>query len=180
MTERSSDVIVGGGGMVGLTLALALAQGGLKVVVCDPVPPKALLDAGFDGRVSALSYSSLRMFEALGVWPRLESDAQPIKDILVTDAPLGGAPSPFSLHFDSDEIGRPMGAIAENRHIRRALFDALDAQKNITLIAPAALTGLEEAGRGIVASLSNGDKISASLAVAADGRESPMRDEMGL
>jgi 2-octaprenyl-6-methoxyphenol hydroxylase len=166
--------------MVGLTLALALAQGGVKVAVCDPVPPKALLDAGFDGRVSALSYSSQRMFEALGVWPLLESDAQPIKDILVTDAPKDGAPSPFSLHFDSEEIGRPMGAIAENRHIRRALFAALDAQKNIMLIAPAALIGLEDESGKIIATLSNGEKISASLAVAADGRDSPMRDEMGL
>jgi 2-octaprenyl-6-methoxyphenol hydroxylase len=178
--SKQADVIVGGGGMVGVTLALALAQGGLKVVVCDPVPPKTALDAKFDGRVSALSYSSQRMFEALGVWPRLEKDAQPIKDILVTDAPLGGAPSPFSLHFDSNEIGRPMGAIAENRHIRRTLFEALDAEKNITLIAPAALTGLDDKGGKIVASLSNGEKVSASLAVAADGRESPMRDEMGI
>ncbi|HUB85458.1 MAG TPA: FAD-dependent monooxygenase [Rhizomicrobium sp.] len=177
---KQTDVIVGGGGMVGLTLALALAQGGLTVTVCDPVAPKALLDAAFDGRVSALSYSSQRMFEALGVWPLLEKDAQPILDILVTDAPQGGTPSPFSLHFDSDEIGRPMGAIAENRHIRRALFAALEAQENITLIAPAALTGLEEEGGRIIATLSNGEKISASLAVAADGRDSPMRDEMGL
>ena len=178
--ERHCDVIVGGGGMVGLTLALALAQGGLKVVVADPVPPEALLDAGFDGRVSALSYSSQRMFEALNVWPLLEKYAQPIRDILVTDAPLGGRPSPFSLHFDSDEIGRPMGAIAENRHIRRALLEALDAESNITLIAPAALTGLDYRGSRIVASLSNAEEISAQLVVAADGRDSPMRDEMGL
>src|ERR1700744_408422 len=130
MATQDFDVVIGGG-MVGLTLALALAQGGLKVAVCDPVPPKAALDAGFDGRVSALAYSSQRMFEALGVWDLLKADAQPIRDILVTDAPLGGAPSPFSLHFDSGEIGRPMGAIAENRHIRRALFAALEAQKNI-------------------------------------------------
>jgi 2-octaprenyl-6-methoxyphenol hydroxylase len=180
MVERSTDVVVGGGGMVGLTLALALAQGGLTVAVCDPVSPKALLDAGFDGRVSALSYSSQRMFQALDLWPLLEAHAQPIKDILVTDAPLAGAPSPFSLHFDSGEIGRPMGAIAENRHIRRALFAAIDAQKNITLIAPAALTGLEETQCGITATLSNGDTIRAQLAVAADGRDSPMRDDMGL
>ncbi|HEY5337748.1 MAG TPA: FAD-dependent monooxygenase [Rhizomicrobium sp.] len=180
MTERVSDVIVGGGGMVGLTLALALAQGGLKVAVADPVPPTTLLDAGFDGRVSALSYSTLRMFEALDVWPLLQDKAQPIKDILVTDAALGGAPSPFSLHFDSEEIGRPMGAIAENRHIRGALFAALEAQPNITLIAPAALTALEETFGAIVASLSNGDTMRAQLAVAADGRDSPMRNEMGL
>jgi 2-octaprenyl-6-methoxyphenol hydroxylase len=178
--SRQTDVVIGGGGMVGATLALALAQGGLKVIVVDPVPPAAATDAKFDGRVSALSYSSQRMFQALGVWPQLEKDAQPILDILVTDAPLGGAPSPFSLHFDSSEIGRPMGAIAENRYIRRCLFDALDAEKNITLIAPAAMTGLEEQGGKIVASLSNGETSSASLAVAADGRESPMRDEMGL
>jgi 2-octaprenyl-6-methoxyphenol hydroxylase len=178
--SRQTDVVIGGGGMVGATLALALAQGGLKVIVVDPVPPAAATDAKFDGRVSALSYSSQRMFEALGVWPKLQKDAQPILDILVTDAPLGGAPSPFSLHFDSSEIGRAMGAIAENRHIRRCLFDALDAEKNITLIAPAAMTGLEDEGGKIVAALSNGEKISASLAVAADGRESPMRDEMGL
>jgi len=178
--KRDADIVIGGGGMVGTTLALALAQGGLKVVVCDPVPPAAATDAKFDGRVSALSYSTQRMFEALGVWPRLAKDAQPILDILVTDAPLGRTPSPFSLHFDSDEIGRPMGAIAENRHIRRALFEALEAEKNITLIAPAAMTGLTEDGARITASLSNGDEVMASLAVAADGRESPMREEMGI
>src|ERR1700691_1902176 len=129
---RETDVIVGGGGMVGLTLALALAQGGLKVVVADPAPASAMLDAKFDGRVSALSYSSVRMLEALGVWEALAPDAQPIHDILVTDAGLGRAPSPFSLHFDSVEIGRPMGAIAENRHIRGALFAALDRAKDIS------------------------------------------------
>jgi 2-octaprenyl-6-methoxyphenol hydroxylase len=174
------DVIVGGGGMVGLTLALALAQGGLKVAVCDPVPASALTDAHFDGRVSALSYSSVRMFEALGVWDDLEQHAQPIEDILVTDASLGGTPSPFSLHFDSDELGQPMGYIAENRFIRSALYAAADKAKNISLIAPAALTALEAGAAKVTASLSNGERIVVSLAVAADGRESPMREEMGL
>ena len=177
---KQTDAIVGGGGMVGLTLALALAQGGLKVVVADPVPAKAALDAGFDGRVSALSYSTVRMFRALDIWPHLQTDAQPINDILVTDAPLGETPSPFSLHFDSAEIGQPMGAIAENRHIRRALFAALDKQPGITLISPAALTGLDVSDASIEASLSNGETVRAQLAVAADGRDSPMRDEMGI
>ncbi|HWD49661.1 MAG TPA: FAD-dependent monooxygenase [Rhizomicrobium sp.] len=177
---KQTDVIVGGGGMVGLTLALALAQGGLKVVVVDPVPVSTALGASFDGRVSALSYSTVRMFRALDIWPHLEAAAQPINDILVTDAPLGGTPSPFSLHFDSAEIGQAMGAIAENRHIRRALFAALDEQPNITLISPAALTGLDVSTAAIEASLSNGENVRAQLAVAADGRDSPMRDEMGL
>jgi len=178
--KHEADVIVGGGGMVGLTLALALAQGGLKVIVADPVPPSAALDAGFDVRVSALSYSSGRMLDALGLWENLRADAQPINNILVTDAALDGAPAPFSLHFDSAEIGQPMGHIVENRHIRRALFAGVEASKNVSLIAPAALTRLDAAPNGIIADLSNGDSVHAKLAVAADGRESPMREQMGL
>jgi 2-octaprenyl-6-methoxyphenol hydroxylase len=178
--KPKTDVVIAGGGMVGMTLALAMAQGGLKVIVVDPVPQKAALDERFDGRVSALAYSSVRMFEALGVWPDLEPDAQPINDILVTDAELGKAPSPFSLHFDHREIGRPMGVIAENRHIRRALFAAVARAKSITLRSPAALTGLEDRGHAMAAELAGGEGIDAPLVVAADGRESPMREHMGL
>lgn len=166
--------------MVGATLALALAQGGLKVTVVDPVQQKAALDEKFDGRVSALAYSSVRMFEALGVWPELEPNAQPIHDILVTDAELDRTPSPFSLHFDHREIGRPMGVIAENRHIRRALFAALGRSKSITLRSPAAVSDLVVHGAHIAAELDGSNTVEARLAVAADGRESPMRERMGI
>jgi 2-octaprenyl-6-methoxyphenol hydroxylase len=175
-----TDVVIAGGGMVGMTLALALAQGGLKVTVVDPVPQKAALDEKFDGRVSAISYSSVRMFEALGIWPDLEADAQPINDILVTDAGLGGAPSPFSLHFDHREIGRPMGVIAENRHTRRALFAAVARTQAVTLRSPAALSDLDDRGPTMTAILSDGEKIDAALVVAADGRESAMRERIGI
>ncbi|MBU6471315.1 MAG: FAD-dependent monooxygenase, partial [Alphaproteobacteria bacterium] len=177
---REVDVVIGGGGLVGLSLGLALAQGGLKVAVADPVTPEQALAADFDGRVCALSYSSVRMLEALAVWPHLAADAQPIENILVTDARLGEKPSPFSLHFDAAEIGQPMGYIAENRHTRRALFAAAEGQKNLTYLAPAAVTGLTaEAGR-ITAHLSDGHTVHAKLAVAADGRPSPMREAMGI
>ncbi len=177
--KHETDVIIGGGGMVGLTLALAFAQGGLKVIVADPVAAKTALDEAFDGRVSALSYSSVRMLQALGLWDDLAADAQPINDILVTDAGLGRAPSPFSLHFDSAEIGQPMGHIAENRHIRRALFAGVARQPLVTPVTTA-LANLETVPNGILAELSNGDSVHAKLAVAADGRESPMREQMGI
>lgn len=178
---KNCDVIIGGGGMVGLSLAIALAKGGLDVVVADPVPQSAALDAKFDGRVCALSYASVRMFEALGVWEHLKSDAQPINDILVTDAKLGRAPSPFSLHFDAAEAhADALGHIVENRHTRRGLFAVADTLANLRLVAPAALTNLKSDAAGITASLANGESIRARLAVAADGRESPMRELMGL
>lgn len=178
---KNCDVIIGGGGMVGLSLAIALAKGGLDVVVADPVPQSAALDAKFDGRVCALSYASVRMFQALGVWEHLRSDAQPINDILVTDAKLGSAPSPFSLHFDAAEAhADALGHIVENRHTRRGLFAVADTLSNLRLVAPAALTNLKSDAAGITASLANGESIRARLAVAADGRESPMRELMGL
>ena len=176
-----TDIVLAGGGMVGLTLGLALAQGGLKVAIAEPMPVGVQTDTKFDGRVSALAYAAIRLFRALGVWPHLEGQAQPINDILVTDGKLGGAPSPFSLHFDAAELGETaLGCIAENRHIRLALFAAAEKEKNLTIHWGAALTDIAIDAHGIDATLSDGRKIRARLAVAADGRQSPMRDLMGL
>jgi 2-octaprenyl-6-methoxyphenol hydroxylase len=180
MDVRETDVVIGGGGMVGLTLALALAQGGLKVVVADPMPEAALTDAKFDGRVSALAYASVRMYQALGVWPDLEANAQPIDDILVTDAKLDRAASPFSLHFDHREIGEPLGRIVENRHIRMALYKCAKADANIEVLSPAAVGALSHDPAHIVAVLSTGQSVRARLAVAADGRDSALRAAQGI
>src|ERR1700742_4795438 len=176
----TSDVIIGGGGMVGLTLGLALAQGGLKVAVADPLPKSTVTGTAFDGRVSALAYAAIRMYRALGVWEHLGPHAQPIEDILVTDGAPGKAPSPFSLHFDGAEAGTPLGHIAENRHIRAALFAAVEKTPNLELISPAALSDLVADAHAITATLSDGETITARLAVAADGRESAMRERMNI
>jgi 2-octaprenyl-6-methoxyphenol hydroxylase len=84
------------------------------------------------------------------------------------------------LHFDSSELGGPMGYIAENRFIRAAQFAALEGQTGIALISPAALVDLKREENGIQGTLSNGDVVRAKLAVAADGRESPMREQQGI
>jgi len=175
------DVIVGGGGMVGLALGVALAQGGLKVAVVDPIAKTAALEPRFDGRVSALAYATVRMFSALGLWRHLEAHAQPIHDILVTDGRPDGKISPFSLHFDATEIDtKALGVIAENRHIRSSLFAVAASLPNLDYVAPAALSDLKIETGGVAATLSTGSKRTASLCVAADGRDSPMRDLMGL
>jgi len=175
-----ADVIIAGGGFVGMSLALALARLGLAVIVIDPVAAAIALTERFDGRVSALSYASLRMFRALGVWDALALHAQPIEQILVTDAGLGRPASPFSLHFDGGEIGGPLGVIAENRAIRYALYGAVAATAQIRVIAPASVTALTTDGPAITVRLSTGEALTARLAVAADGRDSRARDEMGI
>jgi 2-octaprenyl-6-methoxyphenol hydroxylase len=176
-----ADVVVSGGGMVGLSLGLALAQGGFRTVVADMAPLSAQLEPEFDGRVSALAYASIRMYRALGVWEALEKDAQPIREILVTDGAPGRAASPFSLHFDSAEVGAPqLGAIVENRHIRAALQGKAQSEKNLTLISPAAVKSISTAAGGVQTLLGNGQNVAAQLAIAADGRVSPLRDAAGI
>jgi 2-octaprenyl-6-methoxyphenol hydroxylase len=84
------------------------------------------------------------------------------------------------LHFDHRELGAPLGYIAENRHIRQALFAASRTAPNLKLVAPAALLALEADASGIDARLANGASVRARLAVAADGRDSPIRAFMGI
>lgn len=178
---KNVDVLVCGGGMVGLTLGLALAQGGLTTLVADVMPVPASLAPQFDGRVSALAYASVRMLSALKVWPGLEHDAQPIREILVTDGKAGKPASPFSLHFDAAEVGAPqLGAIAENRHIRTALHGAVQAAPNLQLLAPASVKSLTPDDGGVVAAFADGTQVRAKLAVAADGRDSPLRAQAGI
>jgi 2-octaprenyl-6-methoxyphenol hydroxylase len=175
-----TDVAIAGGGMVGLTLALALAQGGLRVVVADPLTADQVLDERFDGRVSALAFATVRMLRALGLWEALLKDAQPINDIVVTDGELGGRPSPFSLHFDHREIGEVLGYIVENRHIRRALLRAVAAQGAVTFLPGTAANGFAVAESASTLSLSDGRRIESPLTVAAEGRESQLRDSQGI
>jgi 2-octaprenyl-6-methoxyphenol hydroxylase len=179
--SRNTDVMIAGGGMVGLPLALALAQGGLSVVVADAAPPSAALDPDFDGRVSALAYASVRMLTALGVWEGLAPHAQPIREILVSDGKADAPASPFSLHFDAGELdAASLGHIAENRHIRRALHESVARQTNLTLLAPASVTSLAADAGAVTARLADGGTVGARLVIAADGRASPLRGQMGI
>ena len=115
--------------MVGLPLGLALAQGGLKIVVADAAPPAKVLDANFDGRVSALAYASVRMLAALGVWERSGAPC-PADPRNPGDRRQGGpAGLAFLAAFRRRRKSAPtaLGHIAENRHIRAALYGAVDA-----------------------------------------------------
>jgi 2-octaprenyl-6-methoxyphenol hydroxylase len=181
MTMRKVDVLISGGGMVGLTLGLACAQGGLKTLIADTAAPATVLAPRFDGRVSALAYASVRMLRALGVWEGLKDHAQPIREILVTDGKLASATSPFSLHFDSAEVGaEALGYIAENRHIRTALYDTVARAANLELLAPATAKNVTTENGGAVVTLADGSQVACALVIAAEGRESRLRAGMGI
>lgn len=181
MTQRpDSDILIVGGGLAGLPLALACAQGGLTVTVVDALDPATATGAEFDGRVSAIAFASCRMFDRLGVTKHLQGQMQPINDIMVSDGRVREGASPFFLHFDHKEIGdEPLGHLIENRHTRIALQKAVADEPRIRLIAPESVAHIDYGSR-VTATLGNGGKVTARLCFAADGRGSRTRQAAGI
>ena len=174
--ETTLDLLVIGGGFSGLALAIAVNRAGLKTAVVDHAAPREVLSAGFDGRTCALADTSVRIFEALDVWPRMAAAASPINDIRVTDGH-----SPLFLHYDHREVGdRPFGHVVENLIIRRALYHQLEQCCHATREAPASVESLHFSKDSVMARLDNGRYLRAALAVAADGRRSQTRQSAGI
>jgi 2-octaprenyl-6-methoxyphenol hydroxylase len=170
------DVVIVGSGLVGGTLAVALAEAGLDVALIDRLAPVAQTDETFDGRASAIALAPQRMLQAIGVWERLADHATPILDIRVADAN-----SRLFLHYDSTEVGTPaLGYMLENRHIRAGLFDAIAGHANIRLIAPAEVVDVDTTPTRARVQLANGDAIDAALVIGADGRMSRIREHAGI
>ena len=170
------DVLIVGGGMVGLTLAAALGGAGLAVGVVDRAAMEATTDPGFDGRASAIAAGSRAVLDAIGVWPAMARHAAPILEIRVSDGS-----SPLFLHYDSRDLGDgPLGHIVENRHIRRALLDRLAALDTVRIIGGRGVVANDRAALGAAALLDDGTRLTSRLIVAADGRHSPLRRDAGI
>src|SRR6185503_3943264 len=103
MNEKRFDLAVVGAGLNGSLLALAAGEAGLDTALIDRVPLASLTEAGFDGRTTAITYTSQRLFKALGVWDELSARAEAILDIRISDAGHDGRASPLFLHFDHRE-----------------------------------------------------------------------------
>lgn len=188
--EFDGDVIVLGGGLAGQALALALDQAGLSCAVVDTLPFETQLEPSFDGRASALAYTSMRMLDALGAGARLRPHAQRIEDIIVADGRphdgmRPGGPGPFTLHFDRREIapddaGEPLGWMAENRHSRLAMSETILSRPSIRVFAPAKGGRWERRDGGIDLHLDGGRVLRGRLLAACDGKFSRARAQAGV
>lgn len=169
------DVLVSGGGLVGLTLAIALARHGVAVAVVDPADPAETMAPGFDGRVSAIASASWRMFEALGIADHLAGRTCPIDRIWVSEG-LG----PGALDFAPDPEDGALGYMIENRALRQALEAAAASVPGITRFQPDRIVSAERGAHRVSARLAGGAQVEASLLVAAEGRRSPTRELAGI
>ena len=173
--ERT-DVIILGGGLTGLALAAALDSSGLAAAVVDPVDPTAWADAAFDGRTSAVSSSSRRMFDATGVSDHLAEPGCPIRTIKVADGLAPGALA-FEPPQGDDE---PLGWMHENRHLRAALLARAEAGASIALHWRSRAAAVDRGEHGVTVRLDDGRVLAAPLLVAAEGRNSPAREAAGI
>jgi 2-octaprenyl-6-methoxyphenol hydroxylase len=183
-----ADVIIAGAGITGATLGLALASAGLKPLLVDPQPFDVQVAPTFDGRASAIAFSSFRQWRALGVGEALAPHAQRIEQILVTDGRRPGASAAAGhsafLRFDAAEIaarseGEPLGYMLENRRIRAALADAV-AAAGLTVLAPAAVAKVELGPAAAEVTLADGRRLAAPVIIGAEGRGSVVREAAGI
>ncbi len=168
--ERA-DVIILGGGLVGLTLAVALDKHGLSSIVIDPVDPEIALTPQYDGRATAVASSSWRMLEAIGVGERLEGLGCPIRSIRVSDGL-----EPGGLQFDPPKGDDPLGIMFENRLLRAALRDTAKACPNVTMIMPGKAAEIVRDASSVRVALEDSRVVTAALLIGAEGRNSPTRD----
>lgn len=182
------DMAISGGGLVGATLAIALDQAGFRVIMFEAEPESTTLDAGFDGRASAIAYPCLRQWRALGVDDDLATSAQRIDHILVTEGATPGAgallPSSVRLELSADDLGdnapgEPLGWMIENRKSREALSRTL-CRTNVTILRPERVCGAVFNPGFAELALGNGDTIRARLAIGCEGRGSVLRDAAGI
>jgi len=188
MSGSDYDIIIAGAGLAGAAFALAAAQGGLKVAVVDPQPFETQLAPHFDGRSTAIAYSTFRMLDALGLGESLRPHACRMDHILVTDGQRPSAssrpPSPAFIRFDADEIGdrnggEPLGYMLENRRIRQALAEALP-KAGVEMIIPASVKKVDVQPGHARVTLNDGRTLEAPLVVGAEGRGSTVRREAGI
>ncbi|WP_068115753.1 UbiH/UbiF/VisC/COQ6 family ubiquinone biosynthesis hydroxylase [Tropicimonas marinistellae] len=179
---HDSDILIVGGGLNGPALALACAQAGMTSTVIDALSTAAREDEGFDGRSYALALASQRLLNALGIWPRVAEHAQPILHIVTTDGRPGEGPVlPFAMHFDTAEMDEGvMGYILEDRYLRRALLEAIEANPKITHRAGETVVDQNITASDAQVTLASGETLRGALLVGADGRRSGVGMRAGI
>ena len=179
-TKTDYDIVIAGGGMIGTSLALALAPLGLRIAVVEAVERDDAAQPSFDDRSTALSRSSQRTFGAMGLWDQIEAAATPIEHIHVSDQGRFG----FS-HIDAKEQRvEALGYVVINRVLGGVLQSALASAPGVDVRCPAKIARVELDDDIARCEIDAGDGdakfVSAHLLVAADGARSAVRERMGI
>jgi len=178
------DAIVAGGGFVGGTLALALAKlapEGVRIALVDAARQEVSANGPKDARGLALTAATKALLDAVGLWPALSPNAEPVRSIEITDSPLNASLRPHFLGFDDEmEAGDPGAYLVEAGELHRVARAAVAAEKAIDVFAPDSVDDFETDAFCVRAHLASGATLQGRLLVAADGRRSKLRERAGI
>lgn len=169
------DLLILGGGLVGMALALAAARKGFSSHVVDRADPAELTAEGFDGRASAISTASWNLFCNIGLGDRLEPHGCPIEKIAVSDGM-----KPGRIDFAPEPHEGSLGRMFANRQLRLALFEAAREEPLIAWHSRAEVVDRERGDYGVSATLADEQVLEAFLLVGCEGRFSPTRNDAGI
>ncbi len=175
----TGDLLVAGGGYVGLCVALAVktAAPHLSVTVVDIAPANAALS---DTRASAIAAAAARMLERLGIWNELAANAQPINEMIVTDSRLHDVVRPVFLTFGDERAqGEPFAHMVANRDLVTALRRRCE-ETGVELLNGERVTGFDNRDGAMHVTLGSGQARKVKLLVACDGAKSQLRDLAGI
>jgi len=179
---EQTDVLVSGGGIAGLIAAAGFGADGHRVICVDPAPPITVEGAaGSDLRSTAFLHPSIRLLERAGLWQRLRPHATPLQIMRIIDA--GGAEPVARLtrEFDAADLSdEPFGWNLPNWLLRREIAARLDEMDNVSFRPGTATAGLTARSDTAIVTLSDGSRVSARLVVGADGRNSAIRQALGI
>ncbi|WP_197917203.1 UbiH/UbiF family hydroxylase [Thiosulfatihalobacter marinus] len=181
-TSTQTDILISGGGIAGLTAAAAFASAGFSVQCVDPAPPVTERDAeGSDLRTTAFLQPARTLLDEAGLWQRLAPHAAPLQIMRIVDAG-GELPEPRIIKdFDAADISdQPFGWNLPNWLLRREMLARLADLPNVDLRLGTATTTLFTRTNEARVTLSDGSQTRARLVIAADGRNSPMREAAGI
>ncbi len=176
------DVLISGGGIAGLIAAAAFGSEGYSTLCVDPAPPVTdEADAGADLRTTAFLQPSIRLFRDIGLWDWLAPHATPLQIMRIVDAG-GRHPVPRLIRdFDAAEIGDdPFGWNLPNWRLRREIAARLDQLQSVRFLPGRATADVVARDEGAHVTLDDGQRFRARLLIAADGRDSPVRQALGI
>lgn len=182
MMRETTDILISGGGVAGLTAACALGSAGFRVICVDPTPPVTeAADAGADLRTTAFLQPSRQVLEGAGLWARLAPHAAPLQVMRIIDAGGETTEARLTKEFDAADISdAPFGWNLPNWLLRREMLGRIAELPNVSLRIGTGFARLLTRETEALVTLTDGSQVSARLVIGADGRDSPVREALGI
>lgn len=179
MTQEQCDIFISGGGLAGMAAAAVFGSAGFSVICADPTPPvTTAAEAGSDLRTTAILQPGQALLAEAGVWEHLAPFATPLKVMRIVD--ISGT-TRVARDFDSADLGEaPFGWNLPNWLLRREMLKRLQELDTVDLRFGIGASTLRTRSSAALIGLSDGTRVTARLAVAADGRQSHLRQQAGI